>query len=133
MTDEIVTLQIFATLFLCGLIWFVQLVHYPLFAIVGNSPTFYSEHQRRTSWIVLPIMILELGSAATLFILKGSLIDQIGLILIIGIWLSTILLQVPCHQRLLSGFSISTINRLVQTNWLRTILWSLRAILLLLF
>ena len=133
MIDQIAALQISSTLFLVGLIWFVQLVHYPLFALVGDSPTFYSEHQRRTSWIVLPIMTLELGSAAALFFLRQSPSDQVGLILLIAIWLSTILLQMPCHRSLTTGYSITTIKRLVRTNWLRTIFWSLRATILLLF
>lgn len=109
-------LQIVSTLFLFGLIWFVQLLHYPLFSIVGDSPTFYSEHQRRTSWIVLPIITLELGSAKTLFFLRQSITDQIGLVFIIGTWLSTILLQMPCHRSLSSGYSIDTIKRLVRTK-----------------
>ncbi len=133
MTDQIANLQIFSTLFLVGLIWFVQLVHYPLFAHVGDSPTYYSEHQRRTSWIVLPIMTLELGSATTLFFLRRSLLDQVGLVFLIGIWLSTILLQMPCHRSLSSGYSIVTIKRLVRTNWIRTMLWSLRAAIILFF
>jgi len=133
MIDHIETAQIFATIFLVGLIWFVQLVHYPLFTLVGYSPTFYFEHQRRTSWIVVPIMILELGSSAVLFFLRQSLIDQIGLALIIAIWISTIMLQMPCHHSLLRGYSSAVIKRLIRTNWLRTILWSFRAAILLLF
>ena len=31
--------HIAATLFMCGAIWFVQIVHYPLFEQVGTSPS----------------------------------------------------------------------------------------------
>ncbi len=42
------------------------------------------------------------------------------------IWLATFILSVPCHRQLQkSGKDLSTINRLVATNWIRTILWSL--------
>jgi hypothetical protein len=45
------------------------------------------------------------------------------------IWLSTVFLQVPCHNRLVSGFDQATYERLVNSNWIRTIAWSLRGAL----
>jgi hypothetical protein len=53
-----------------------------------------------------------------------------GLVAVGMIWASTIFLQVPCHNRLLSGFDLDTYRRLVNTNWIRTLLWSLRGAVL---
>jgi hypothetical protein len=50
-----------------------------------------------------------------------------GLGLLLLIWISTILLQVPQHRRLQAGFDPAVHRRLVSTNWLRTIFWSARA------
>ncbi len=52
------------------------------------------------------------------------------------IWLSTFLLSVPCHEHLAKTDMnetslIEKIQRLVKTNWPRTILWTLRSIVLL--
>ena len=52
-----------------------------------------------------------------------------GLFLLLVIWLSTALLQVPCHNRLVNGFDPKIHHRLVKTNWIRTVAWSLRAII----
>lgn len=43
------------------------------------------------------------------------------------IWLSTFLIQVPIHQQLAKGKDLGLIDRLVRTNWIRTILWTLKA------
>jgi len=37
--------------------------------------------------------------------------------------------QVPAHRRLEGGFDVATHRRLVQTNWVRTVAWSARAVI----
>ena len=49
--------------------------------------------------------------------------------LVVVIWLSTALLQVPQHGRLQRGFEARAQQALVNGNWIRTAAWSLRAIL----
>ena len=57
-----------ATLYMTGLIWFVQLVHYPLMARVGpqHYSTYQHLHERKTTWAVAPAMFIELGCAIAL-------------------------------------------------------------------
>ena len=123
--------HLLATIYMMGLIWFVQRVHYPLFAHVGTDQfTEYEKlHNRFTSRAVMPAMLIELGSAAWLLIQQPGPLYFTGMALIAIIWGSTFLLQVPCHTRLLSGFDTDTHRRLVQTNWIRTIGWTLRSLL----
>ena len=45
------------------------------------------------------------------------------------IWLSTALIQVPLHQRLGGGFDAEVHSRLVTSNWIRTVAWTLRGLL----
>lgn len=52
--------------------------------------------------------------------------------LVLAIWVSTFVVQVPLHGRLVRGFEISVHRRLVRTNWLRTAVWSVRGVLALL-
>lgn len=123
-----------ATWFMVGLIWFVQVVHYPLFDRVGadESPRYAADHQRLTTWVVGPPMLVEaLTAAALLLVLPVELRGWawLGLALLAGVWLSTALLQVPQHQALLGGFSAAAYRKLVLSNWLRTVLWSARGML----
>jgi len=122
-----------ATLFLTGLVWFVQVVHYPLFLRVGEGHfhTYSQEHQRRTTWVVAPVMLLEIGTAIALTVRQPAgperLAAWIGLGLLAAIWLSTALIQVPLHRRLLASFDPRVVEQLVHGNWFRTFCWTLRA------
>jgi hypothetical protein len=126
-----------ATLFLTGLIWFVQVVHYPLFGAVGpeSFPAYQAAHQVRTSWVVVVPMLLELGTGLWLLLNPPAGTPRagwaVGASLIAVIWLSTFLLQVPAHTRLLGGFEASTHALLVGSNWIRALAWTARSALLL--
>lgn len=125
-----------STLYMLGLIWFVQVVHYPLFPQIDplQFETFALEHSRRTSIVVLPPMLLELGTAISLVMVQSTTLlpkfeTLTGLTLLIIIWLSTFLLQVPQHVKLQQGFDKKSHRRLVNSNWIRTLAWTLRSIL----
>lgn len=126
-----------ATLFMTGLIWFVQVVHYRLFDHVGAASfaAYEEAHARLTTWVVGPPMLLELGSAVVLLRLRpveiGAREVWLGLFLLGVIWLSTALIQVPQHNALGAGFDFKTYRALVGFNWIRTIAWSLRSLLVL--
>lgn len=117
-----------STVFLCGLIWCIQLVHYPSFRFVhpDRFVAFERFHTRAITWIVGPAMLLELLTAIGLWGLLPPLWAALNLASVLAIWTSTALLSVPCHTALAKGFDESLIDRLVRTNWPRTVLWSLR-------
>jgi uncharacterized membrane protein len=121
-----------ATWMMVGLIWFVQVVYYPLFAQVGTSvfSTYESDHTRLTTWIVGPPMLLEAATAAFLLLSRPAGVSAfqvwLGALLLVGIWLSTAFLQVPQHTVLTGGFDTTAHRTLVFSNWLRTVAWSLR-------
>ena len=120
-----------ATIFLAGMIVFVQVVHYPLMARVGASEwlDYEAHHKLRTGFVVIPTMIAELGSAVWLWELTEgpdrSLV-VLGLGLLGLIWLSTALVQAPAHGRLSVAFDERVHRWLVRTNWVRTIAWLAR-------
>ena len=125
--------QTASTWSLVGLIWFVQGVHYPLMRQVGDTgfKEYESLHMSRTTWIVAPLMLTELGTNLLLFWRPGIFdagLLAVGLLLIAVIWLSTYFLQVPQHQRLSKGFNALAHRRLVMTNWIRTFAWTARGI-----
>lgn len=124
-----------ATLVMVGVIWFVQVVHYPLFELASERrfERFAAEHQRRTSLVVVPLMLTEAGTALALLVApplglgRGPL--WLGMLLLVVIWLSTGLLQVPLHRHLLGGREDAAIRRLVVGNWVRTAAWTARGAL----
>ncbi|MFN0149420.1 MAG: hypothetical protein ACKVU1_01750 [bacterium] len=135
MGDLILLVHTGSTLSMCGLIWFVQIVHYPLFASVGRDEfaRYESEHGRRTLWVVGPLMIAEGITASWLLAFPPLGYDRAipltGFVLLLLIWVSTAVLQVPAHMRLAHGFFPDQHRRLTRTNWIRTILWSCRALI----
>jgi drug/metabolite transporter superfamily protein YnfA len=138
MTPETVVLaaQSLASGIMCGVIWFVQAVHYPLFAAVpGEQGAVYATLNRnRTAWVVLPPMILEAVAATWLVIWPpagvGRLVAVFGLAIVAVLWLSTLVVQMPLHLRLgREGSTPEVVGRLVQSNWLRTVFWTARAIM----
>ncbi|SEJ38338.1 hypothetical protein SAMN04488058_10746 [Deinococcus reticulitermitis] len=120
---------------LVGLILTIQLVHYPLFSGVGAAG--YAAYQRahvvRITWLVAPLMLAELGTGVALWLAPPPTVSgasaALGLALTFLIWLSTAFVQSPTHQRLSAGFNPAEHARLVSTNWVRTLLWLGRGLL----
>ena len=113
------------------LIWVVQLIIYPgLYRIPSRDfASYHRWYVKRISAIVLPLMTLEVIITIGWFMLMNySIYSSITGFSVIIIWLSTFLLQVPIHKRLQSGKDNECISRLVSTNWIRTIAWSIKAI-----
>lgn len=121
-----------ATAGMVGLIWFVQVVHYPLFDRVGADrfTEYERSHQRRTSFVVGPLMGAEALTAFWILLappgVLGRTLPIVGVVLLGVIHLSTITLQVPAHERLARGHDPGVIRRLVRTNWIRTLGWTTR-------
>ena len=126
--------QAAASLYLVGLIWLIQIVHYPLMGHVGREAFTQYEtlHSRWITPIVAIPMLIELACCILLVVNRPPAIPAwltwCGLALVIAIWLSTFLLQVPCHTRLSQGFDAQIHAQLVSTNWIRTLAWSARAV-----
>ena len=121
-----------ATLFMVGLIWMVQVVHYPLFDDVGdqNYVRYQQRHQSNITYVVGPVMLIELITALMMiwypFEGVGKSLVYVGIGLVVLIWLSTALIQVPCHEKLAKGFDPAAYRWLVDSNWIRTVAWTLR-------
>ena len=123
-----------ATWLMTGVIWIVQLVHYPLFKFAEKNTYqhFQREHMRRITWIVMPAMLVELVTGLYLMAWAemASPLLMLEMVLLFGIWGTTFFIQVPQHQRLAQEYASKIHKNLVNYNWLRTFLWSCRALLL---
>ena len=118
-----------------GLIWIVQLVHYPGFLRI--SPDAYASyqqfHMRAISFIVVPSMLTELllslAGLAMTDLNRSYLYWGAGICLAL-VWAVTFFVSVPLHRSLTEGYDARGIQRLIDTNWWRTAGWSMRTILL---
>ena len=121
-----------STSIMVGIIWVIQLLHYPTFHFIKESDyvEFQHFHMQRISFIVVPVMVLELFSAVMLVYYFWSNLLILCLIILLVIWLITFVFFTKLHQSLLGGYDKIIVDKLVQINWSRTVLWSLRLIIL---
>ncbi len=127
----ILIIHIFTTFFMTGLCWFVQIVHYPLFRMI-NPKDFpaYEKKNLNTGFIAVPMMIIELATGLWILYDNQSLIPFLNVVLLGIIGLSTVIFQAPVHFLLKNKMSLPLINQLIKTNWIRTISWTIRSLLL---
>jgi hypothetical protein len=128
----VASLHLSVTAALAGLIWVIQVVHYPLFAAVGPDRfvAYEQRHRMRISAVVGPLMAIEGLTALALVAAPpaGRALPIAGLALLGAIHASTVFLQVPLHTRLSERYDDAAVARLVRTNWIRTAGWTLRTV-----
>ena len=124
-----------ATGMLVGLIWTIQLVHYPLLTMVGSEalPEYLAGHLARISILVAPWMLVEFLTASLMLRWHPTAVPRwmvtAGFGLCAGLWGSTILVQGPVYVSLAEAATPELLDRLTMTNWLRTVGWTARGIL----
>ncbi|MEM8765463.1 MAG: hypothetical protein AAGD88_16700 [Bacteroidota bacterium] len=109
------------------LIWMVQLVIYPsfLFYTTADLITWHKTYTVRITIIVMPLMVGQLFLALYALYKELSVISVARGILILLIWILTFLIFVPIHNNIQAGkFDTLLLRKLVQSNWLRTLLWT---------
>jgi hypothetical protein len=132
----LILLNFAAAAYLTGLIWTVQVVHYPSFGLVPKEAwvAFHRAHTRRMGFVVMAPMVVELVLAMWLAwagraaLPGGASWWSLGLVALV--WAATFFISVPFHNRLEKGFDYIAIDGLTRTNWIRTLAWTARAALL---
>ncbi len=127
----LVVAHLAATWFLVGLIWMVQRVTYPAFRLAaGDGVEYHRHHTRAIGPVVGPVMGIEALTAVLLVVPGVTGVPRslaiAGLVTLGVVQASTAFLQVPAHQRLERGMEADEIRRIVRTNWVRTIGWTVR-------
>jgi uncharacterized membrane protein len=131
----VILLHLIATVFMTGVIWIIQILHYPLFNMIGreNFVAYEAAHTNLITLVVMPAMLLELILTAMIFFAPPasipSSLNWLNAVLLGVIWFSTAFLQVPQHSILSSGFDEKAYRMLVNSNWIRTVAWSAKAVI----
>lgn len=128
MPEILLLIQLAACAAMTGIIWMVQIAIYPLFARL-EGPVFEDYHQRymrQVSFVIAPFMFLEATTCAACLYLGDWRTQILPTFLLALVWASTAFIQVPQHQKL----TPQTVPALVRSNWLRTVAWTARLVLL---
>ena len=114
-----------------GLIFTTQIVSYPMFFKVKltNFKIYHEQYVEKISFIVMPLMALELIIATLLVYMSNSIIINLIFCNLMLIFLSTYFIQVPIHEKIKTDPNEKLLLRLVRTNWIRTLLWMVKCIL----
>lgn len=134
MEDVVLIAHVVSTWTMVGVIWFVQVVHYPLLAVVPveSASSVALDHQRRTGWVVAAPMAIE--GVTTLMLLAMvpagvawfvPWLAGVPLAVALG---TTVLVSVPLHERMARDPDDQVGRRLVRTNWVRTVAWSVHGV-----
>ena len=129
-------IHLFSSLYMTGVIWLIQIIHYPLFNFVGLNEwrNYHSKHIQLTNIVIAPPMFMELITLGYLFYLmpdyRSNTLMLFSAFILFSIWLTTFLISVPIHNKLALNYDEAAINKLVQTNWIRTISWTVKSIFL---
>ncbi len=132
--EILLPLNLALTAAMFGVIWIVQIVHYPMFAGLNRLEfhKWHAFHSRRITYIVAPLMVGELLASFLLGLRRGDLVGWVTVLLTVGVWASTFFLSVPIHDKL--GGNVEDHDRhfrhLVATNWIRTIIYTFKVLLL---
>lgn len=114
---------------LFGLIWIVQLVHYPSFRYVPDFTDFHPHHTASITIIVAPLMVAELAISGWLAYRSGfQWTFVVPLAIVLLIWIATFFRAVPLHEGLASVRDDTVIEALIRINWWRTVGWTLKAV-----
>ncbi len=133
-------ISLLSGLYMTGLIWTIQLVHYPSFYLIDvkHNKKFHVFHQSMMGILAGPVMLIELAACLLNLTLATSIqlhatgpevFHFVPFILCATCLLSTFFLQVPIHKKLVDDLSMrpDLIAKLVKSNWIRTICWSLKS------
>lgn len=129
--EVIFVVHVFVSLFMTGLCWFVQMVHYPLFhQIELDEFPAYEKKNFNTGFITVPLMVIEMTTGLLLLYYNFDILFVFNIFLLGITGLSTFIFQVPIHLKLAQKATTALIRKLILTNWIRTISWTLRAVIL---
>ena len=125
---EFKLIQLLSDFGLVVLIFIVQLIIYPAFRFYEkqNLNKWHTIYTQRIALLVIPLMFAQLGLGLFLIVTAFSLMTLVSLVLISSMWILTFVLFVPYHSQIANEtYNTSTLQNLVNYNWLRTIGWSL--------
>lgn len=110
------------------LIWLVQLVIYPGFRYYSPAELalWHPKYSNLITLLVGPLMLAQVGLVGRETYLNPAWHTVLSAAIVGLMWAATAFVSVPIHNAIAAGdASPDTLARLVATNWIRTIGWTL--------
>ena len=134
MIEILGSIQLLSTFLMAFIVMMTQWVIYPQFGNVGilELADVAKFHQRRISYIVMPIMGLEVGSLISLsfYNMFSPVSLFLAALLLFVVWVITFLKLVPIHLELAKGRSQKRVPALLRWNAIRLACWTLKLVVL---
>ena len=130
--NEINIIKIIIDSLIFMLILLVQIVIYPCFHSISDEffSNWHFNYMKTISLVIGPLMIIQAIIISYQCINVGDIISILSLLSVLVVWITTISISVPCHNALqASGYNTIIVDRLINTNWIRTISWLITLIL----
>lgn len=124
--NEINSIRLIVDSLIFMLILLVQIIIYPSFHSISNEffSSWHYNYMKSISMIIGPLMLIQVFIIITQCLTQSNLINYASLISLLIVWIATITFSIPCHNELQSiGYNNIVVNRLISTNWIRTIFW----------
>ena len=123
---ELAVANLVLAAYMTGVIWVVQVVHYPLFAAVGRPGwhAYEAAHRRRITAVVGPVMLAQAVVAVALVADRPGLPAALNLGLALGLLAATVTLFGALHARLERGWDGAAHRRLLRLNAVRAAAWT---------
>lgn len=125
-----------ASVLMTGIVSFIQFVQYPLLNHISSFDftCYFKKYISRITWIIYPVMIIEIGFASWLSFLplqpKLQIPILISYILLALITLNTFLIQTPLIQKLQLSFDKNILSKILLYNRIRFFSCLLRTLVL---
>lgn len=126
--NDLIIARTIADVGIVMVVWLAQMIMYPSLAHIDEKVfvTWHRTYSWRIAFFVIPLLCGQAIIVAMMIYLGGGVPAILSAAIIALCWASTFGLSVPCHARLQrSGKDMAVIRRLVRTNLIRTILWTL--------
>lgn len=130
---SLVIVHVLASWFMVGMIWTIQLVHYPLFDRVGPDSyvAFQAEHVDRIGpFLLVPWLLEGLTLLGVLWLAFFADHRELRVAAVVGAVAMAVVLAIsgfwsaPAHGDLADGFDASVHDRLMTANLIRSIAWT---------
>tara|TARA_S200000501_G_scaffold237459_1_gene222593 strand:- start:197 stop:556 length:360 start_codon:yes stop_codon:yes gene_type:complete len=109
-----------------------QFITYPTFLDIDKDKfsEYHQKYVNKISFIVAPVMLIELLTLFIIAYLSSDFLIVKTLILLLVIWMTTFFIMIPSHNRISKSFNKKEIINLINYNWVRTILWSFKLLVI---
>ncbi len=130
--DTLYFIQLVCNSYLVSLVFMTQFITYPTFLDIDKDKfsEYHQKYVNKISFIVAPVMLIELLTLFIIAYLSSDFLIVKTLILLLVIWMTTFFIMIPSHNRISKSFNKKEIINLINYNWVRTILWSFKLLVI---